>query len=401
MNASYAHCMTQAANPYESIQALIREENMTVRVGALQCLSSHSAPEYDSEVDEVIALFVQSPDEEARLGAARAIGRRSVPTLSERHLFALLFDPEIEVRRQAMLAAGHLKSRESVPHLIERLAAASEARAAAQGLQLYGERVVGTLADHVVDPSVPLRIRRELPLILARIGNGLAVEALVRASVQQDRTLAYRSLKALNKLRDRIGLPALPRTEISQQIAAEAAEFQRLSRAVALVRALEPGGTRVLLLRVLGERSDQAMERVFRRLGLLYPAQDAYLAYLGVTYRNERLRTQAIEFLDSVLEVEHRRIILPLLETADLLGPFPSSAWRPLLERSLREVAGGADPWLLMALAYAAGALHLHSFRDTLEEAVRSGDVLLREAATDALSRLDGESVVAGGARGV
>ena len=54
-----------------------------------------------------------------------------------------------------------------------------------------------------------------------------------------------------------------------------------------------------------------------------------------------------------------------------------------------------------MALTYAAGALHLHSFRDTLEEAVRSGNVLLREAAADALSRLDGESVVAGGARGV
>jgi hypothetical protein len=63
----------------------------------------------------------------------------------------------------------------------------------------------------------------------------------------------------------------------------------------------------------------QSLERVFRMLGLRYPSADMHSAYLGLT-EDDDLRASAAEFLDSVLDWEFKRYLVPLLDEAPDMG---------------------------------------------------------------------------------
>ena len=69
-----------------------------------------------------------------------------------------------------------------------------------------------------------------------------------------------------------------------------------------------------LLAIALEERQTQALNRVFRRLALLYSPQDMLAAYHGVTAATPRRRGNAIEYLENALTTEHRGLVLPLVD---------------------------------------------------------------------------------------
>ena len=87
----------------------------------------------------------------SRLEAARADGPAS-PTLFDRELRQLLEDDDPEVVGAAIRAVGQLGKR-SLPALVDRLARAGLTDDVVEALARMGDRVVGTLRDHLVDPD--------------------------------------------------------------------------------------------------------------------------------------------------------------------------------------------------------------------------------------------------------
>jgi len=82
---------------------------------------------------------------------------------------------------------------------------------------------------------------------------------------------------------------------------------------------------------------EQGLNRVFRRLGLLYPPDDILAAYRGVTSHIPKLRGNAVEYLENALQTDHRALVLPLVEQAnDALPEFVASRYglRPMATRS-------------------------------------------------------------------
>jgi hypothetical protein len=61
----------------------------------------------------------------------------------------------------------------------------------------------------------------------------------------------------------------------------------------------------------------EALERIFRLLGLRYDQRDIYDAYLGITSPDPALQDSAIEFVDNLVDYDTRRFLLPLLEDTD------------------------------------------------------------------------------------
>jgi hypothetical protein len=61
----------------------------------------------------------------------------------------------------------------------------------------------------------------------------------------------------------------------------------------------------------------EALECVFRLLGLRYDQRDLYDAYLGVTSADPTLRDSATEFVDNLVDYDTRRMLMPLLDDPD------------------------------------------------------------------------------------
>jgi hypothetical protein len=136
---------------------------------------------------------------ENRLEAARLLG--SLPVHFEPQLRALVDDTEAEVVRHAIRAVGRQCKRGFMERVIERLGSPDLAKDASDVLAHCGDRVVGTLRDHLVDTEVPIELRREIPEVLLRIGTPAAQHALVENLICGDTILRFRIISALNKLR--------------------------------------------------------------------------------------------------------------------------------------------------------------------------------------------------------
>ena len=243
--------------------------------------------------------------------------------------------------------------------LIDALRRRETGRAARSGLAAFGDRVVGTLGDYLSDVGVDLELRWEIPYVLSDVGTQQAVNALFRARDHSDVRLAYRILKASNRIRSSNASITFPTALVTEDMERDVREYaqalahhhsSRLQAATAAER---------LLTVALSERMEQGLNRVFRRLGLLYPPDDILAAYRGATSHVPKLRGNAVEYLENALQTNHRALVLPLVEQAnDALPEFVTSRYglRPMgYEDSLAAILQGDDAWLRTVALYVVG----------------------------------------------
>jgi len=111
-------------------------------------------------------------------------------------------------------------------------------------------------------------------------------------------------------------------------------------------------------------------DRLFRLLALRYPPAEMYSAYLAVRSRKQEKVTVAVDYLDSTLERDWKRFILPLFEAPervlkngrDLYGLEPQTE-----ETAVRALVGSNDAWLSACAIAAAGELALRAVLPEIE----------------------------------
>lgn len=361
-----------------AIEPLLEDEDVSVRAEAVRIVCAHCVGDELTHFQRLladprprvragaIAGFYGSPDrrlgEMAGAGLQRlaeqpgpdgAVYRREAALLTailprseatRRILLSLLEDRDEAVRRAAILSAGRGGFRETVPALVRALAAPQtreEARAALAG---FGERILGTLADYLRDRTEPREIRLQVARVFVELPSPLAVTLLLDALEDPDPGVRYHVLKALNRLRrDHPDLPFDPEPVES----ALRREVEVLGDVQGLRASLPPDGFpgAGLCARVVEEREDDAVERITRCLGLVYPIDEVFYAYRAIAMRTREGRARGLELLDNVLRPAHRRAVLPLLER---LGAAP-----PDRGRKRAAAPKDADVWLAACLRFA------------------------------------------------
>jgi AAA family ATP:ADP antiporter len=326
----------------------------------------------------------------ARLEAARLIA--VLPGQFDAQLFQLLNDSDAEVVREAIRAVGALGKRHMVPALLDRLADLQLEAEVTEVLVKFGDRVVGTLRDHMVDPGVPLEVRRILPGVLQRIGTTEAGHALAENLLESDTTLRFRIISALNKLhqqRPQLDVDErLVETILASEILGHYRSYQILGMLGGNPDARDP------VVEGLAEAMRQEVERIFRLLGLLHPRQDFHSAYVGMQSTDAVVHANALEFLDNVLNPPLRHMLVPLLDGEVSVAERVLLAERMVgIKMETREEAVGTlvssdDPWLKSCGAYAIGSLGLKSLESALDSCLEHPDPLLRETARHAKQKL-------------
>jgi ATP:ADP antiporter, AAA family len=327
---------------------------------------------------------------EARLEAARLL--QGLPAAFPLQLGRLLDDDDPEVVVAAVRAAGRQRDPSFVPRLIAALADARLERAAVEALVEMGEAAIEPLSLALTDDSLTLEARRDIPLVLARLGTPEAQDVLMRSLLQSDPELRFRVIQGLNRLLELHPGSPLDRHAIEVVLAAEIVGHYRSYQILDHLGGVFPEGDPVGA--GLAHSMALEQERIFRLMALLWPEQDLKSAYVGLRSDNRLVRANALEFLDNVLPPDVRRLLVPLLDGQVTVGERAELAGRVVgtavvsQEEAVAALVASDDPYLRSCGIYAVGALHLHSLGDEIGRFAGSDDPLLRETVRAAQQRL-------------
>lgn len=415
------HYLCQRSDDKTSILKayLLEHQDYRVRSSAMMCASKEWKHDKDFRneidmkglLDEMFkSLGKESSDEEhkrfIKINIAQVIGETNNPELYP-YLHILLNDESLEIVKAAVTSLGQTRAKEFIPVLIEHLTTKHVRKYARESLAEYGENIIETLEEYLENMDEEKKKRLAIPRVLASIGSQKSVSLLTKNLGQRDLLIRYEIIKALNKLRVKFPLLRFDKQVINARIHGEIDQYTRIlalwfglnpaSSTPGASESLEHGSNHVIKARklltvALEERLDNNLERIFRLLGLKYPPKDMYDAYLGIKSNNSNLRANSVEFLDNILEMSLKRIIIPMVEASEkgtlsnelqkLFG-LKASSQRECFNLILR----GDDNWLKTCALYLIAELDYDEFLDAVAQLVDSPDSFVKETALYSLKK--------------
>jgi AAA family ATP:ADP antiporter len=348
-----------------------------------------------SNVDAARLLLdrmLQDEEPRTRYEAARLL--ELLPDHFEEQLRGVLTSGDPEQVRHALHAVGKLRKRKLAGRVIDRLGDPALAADAAEALAKFGDRIVGTLRDALVDRDMPAAARRGIPSVLQQIGSQACHTVLVESLLDPGVEVRRAIIGALNKLQDLHPTWPIDRRMLETVLGAELIGHLRSYQVLGTLDAALEDDTPVL--GPLRTAMEQELERVFRLLKLLHPHQDLHSAYVGVQSTNPVVHDNALEFLENILTPQLRELLVPLLDSqvpmADRVGLAHRilGAGRPTETEAVRMLLQSDDPWLKSCGVYAVGALDLEQLLPEVEALADSSDPLLRETVKQTRERVRG-----------
>ena len=366
---------TRYAGLVEPAQAVLAQGTETAADG----LEQQAALEYlistadDSPIGETwIGQAASDPHPQRRALAARAIQLRGSD--AAHHLGRLLEDVDSSVQEASCRAAGQLGDRRYFDTLIRRLGDRAVRGAATESLGCFGPRICGALGDILVDPTTPPAIRVRIPRVLRLIQDQQSVAVLLASLGTADDANLLAILKALNRLREAAPNLTFPAEAVSRRIAVEAKRYFEMGSQLAALRMHNtPRTAAALLARSLETRMVQMEDRLFRLLALRYPPAEVYSAFLAVRSRQPEKITVALDYLDSTLDRDLKKFIIPLFEGPQRAARNARDLYgieSPTEESAVRCLVGSNDPWIAACAMATAGERQL---RALLPEILRVG----------------------------
>jgi len=410
----------KAAEKVPTLKSYLTQEDPSLRCAAMIYASQEwkASKELRKEIDMkalIIGMFkslrkdgAEAGDRECiKINIAKVLGDIDNPELYP-YLYLLLNDESFNVVKEASTSAGKTRSPEFIPILIKHLITKEVRPYSRRALAQYGEGIIDTLSSSLENPAEDIRIRLAISRVLSLIGSQKSVHLLTKNLDQPDLLLRYEIIKSLSKLRTRFSHLRFDKSLIEKKILSEIEQYNRLLsifiRESIILKAAgaevssqgyrsEVLKARKLLKIALEEKLEGGMERIFRLLGLKYPAKDMYDAYLGVRSKRSNLRAAAIEFLDNILETSLKRVLIPIIETPPenisprkapkLLGvPIPTE------EECIEFLLQSNDTWLKICTLYLVANINYIKAYPVISKLVDAPDPTVRETARYGLHRL-------------
>lgn len=376
--AAMRYLMSCSENKIAMIREWLKSDDVSIKAAAIEA----AAREWDFDGDfrksvdvaDLLEPFAsgESPTDtsssEIEMSLARAIGIAPRPQLFSA-LKELLRSKDATIRSTAALSAGRTRDKRFLNDLIALLEEKHTRRSAREALSEYGGDIAEVLILRFSEPSMPFRVRFEIPRVLSMIGTHESLTALAGQLNQPNVLLRYEVIRSLNKVRTRDPNLRIKSKYIDPVILAEVRRYYEILAVLSQIKeASESAGhgrselaatrARKFLTRALQERLSAKLDRIFRLLGLKYVPKDMYHAFLGVTSGLPDLRANAVELLDLVLDPKLKPAVLPLAEISEAERQAEIGA--KLFRLSVTsEIAGlqvlieGDDDWLRICALYA------------------------------------------------
>ena len=182
---------------------------------------------------------------------------------------------------------------------------------AQEALRRLGPAITGQLIDAMIDPEMDFAVRRRIPPILATHPSQRAADGLFLALADSRFEVRYAAGRALMRMLERQPKLTLPREAIVETILAEIAREQTY---VEKLGDEELEGEALAPLDVLTrDRVSRGLEHLFNELAILLGSEAVRICFRALHQDDPRSRGTALEYLQTVLPVELRDALWPLL----------------------------------------------------------------------------------------
>ncbi len=425
-------------NLSQQVEAFLSDPNPTVRVRAVEYLIEHSG---DKRV-EVIDKYLKHENEDVNLAAlvglaiearnnpemlklfkfekrlaekigylniieddsirhkyqtaiARAIGNANLP----QHfavLLELLDSENPAIVNEAILAAGQTLDVNLAESVITKLPDKQHRQSAIRSLVACGPGILNVMSELLARQKVSIEAIRWFPSVAEQIGEQSAVSFLFRLAEHSDLQVQIEALRALNNLKLKNPYLAVDRKDLIELIVEQSkiylqtlsalyAERVRISHQ-AVENLASINDARQSLVTLLEKRLDVVLERIFRLLGLRYPPEDIIPIYEGLHSDSQDIRTNAVEYLDSLLYGNLKRILIPIVESAILQTVTEDTIKRlnidvPDQKQSLATLLGGRDIRIKLAVLYLIEQLRDPQYLSLIRQYVNDDDRRVRDFA--------------------
>ena len=306
------------AGEHALLERALADTSPAVRATALVGLIATGA--HGSFAGEVRAVF-DEPGREGRLALARAIRHTPSPVFHEivREL-AGVGEPELQAEVAGIIARAPNPAFLPLllPMLCDRVARL-DARAA---LVAIGAPALAMLDRALSDPALPRRLRLHLPRSVSRFGTREAARVLSRhLEPELDSMVGHKILRGLGRMvadNERIQIdPALVERSLARVLGrAVVLRDWRVSLA-AHIRD-RPTSAGRLLVELLREKEETALERAFRLLGLRHPEENLHAVFVGLRSGDAHAAASGRELIDHLVAGRMRSAILALVADDDL-----------------------------------------------------------------------------------
>jgi len=268
-------------------------------------------------------------------------------------------------------------------------------RQAREALSEYGESIGDILHEQLDDPETSMKVKFEIPRILAMIGTQSCVNCLAQQLNEQNTAIRHQIIRSLNKIRAREPNLRMKTKQIDARILEETRRYYNVLLMLHQHRQIAESSSdlltgtaqaRQLLVRALSEKLESNLERIFRLLGLKHIPKDMYNAYYGVVSDLPDIKANAVELLDLVLDPEIKEMILPLVESREeamLVRKSEAlfSVSVPSEKESLSELLTGDDDWLRVCALFLIAKLGESQFDERVQELKGHWNSVVRETA--------------------
>lgn len=386
-----------------SVKPFLSDADPSTRAAAIVGMIRYGGLDGVLVAAEALKALIQDADPLMRVHAAKVLGSIGVQNFYQ-PVLQLMNDPDLRVRRQAISAAGALKSPEFVLPLIYRTQATDTLPEAISALAAYGNEIVPTLEKVLGNRHESLSVRKGAARVLGRLRTRDAVTTLTRHLEEPDEELRARVYRALARSvkGERVSLADLK--PVNQALENELLRaYHALACGEALNLKAETPNPRAgleasaaLLALALKEKVALGEERIFLLLAVLYPDADMERIYAGIHDASgagaARLRANAVELLDNLLGRPLKRKLLPLVEEmprAEQLRHAREilSIEQPTPEEALRRILDDETGWVRACGLWYSAQQGGQSPDDFLRRC-KDASPLVRELALVALTEL-------------
>jgi hypothetical protein len=266
------------------------------------------------------ALLAES-GEETSLGLARAIAAQPSPAFEE-PLLRLSEAATDSVLLEVARAMGAVRSRRFLSVLLGLLGRREVRAEARASLLAYEDEGLAFLDGALGDHGLPVELRRHVPRTIALFPPARAAEVLARhVATEPSGAVRYRVLRGMNRLAaspDARFEPALLRTATEATLAGvfRLVHWRSVLESGAKRRAARATPGHELLVQLLRDKEEQAIERLFRLLALQHRSEDFKGIYRGLHTADARTRASSRELLENVLEPPLRSAVLAVVDDA-------------------------------------------------------------------------------------
>ena len=384
-------CALGEVEVVEEVMPYLSHAEPQMRIGAMVGLLRYGGIEGVLVAGERLLAMVHASDPTLRAMAAHVLGDVGLPSFYQ-PLVPLLQDPDPQVCRAALLAAGKVNNARLWPLVVPSLAAPKVARAALMALVAGGEAVLPVLADIFVAPEQPRETRLAIAQICGRLRGAHAIALLRSALEVSDGVVRSQVLAALSTCRYRASAGDI--AYIEQRLHAEIAEA---AWTLAALVDIGQETTVACLHTALSSHLGQIQQRLFWLLSFLYDPQAMLRAQDQLTHGTPEKRAYALEIIDVLVAHPLKNCLFPLLDDTTpaqrvqrLQAHCPQTALD--LPQRLRDILmraeGQRTPWIKVCALYAVAECQAVACLEAVKATLADSTPHVRETALWALSQL-------------